>query len=105
MKIEVVSSELTLLEKLVGPMKNGDASVVNDYEELLTITEVRLLPITATILRAAANLRAILNLKTLNAIHAASALAAGCAQFINNDTDFDRVSALPVVNLSKVAST
>jgi predicted nucleic acid-binding protein len=104
-KIEVVSSELALLETLVGPLKNGDASVINDYERLLTMTEVRLLPITASILRAAANLRAALNLKTPDAIHAASALAADCTQFITNDTDFERVPTLPVVNLSKVAST
>ena len=32
--IEVVSSELVLLETLVGPLKKGDSALVSDYEHL-----------------------------------------------------------------------
>src|SRR5207244_2260190 len=32
--LEVVSSELTLLETLVGPLKTGDSALVTDYENI-----------------------------------------------------------------------
>ena len=103
-QIEIVSSELALLETLVGPLKRGDAKLADDYEKLLTATEMRLMPITMQTLRDAARLRAAENLKTPDAIHAASALAAGCVQFITNDDDFRHVPSLPVVVLREVAA-
>jgi predicted nucleic acid-binding protein len=102
-QIQVISSELSLLETLVGPLKHRDAVLAAVYEQLLTSTEVRLLPISATILKAAARLRAETNLKTPDAIHAATALEARVAQFITNDESFRRVSLLPVVILKEVA--
>jgi len=74
--IEVVTSELTLLETLVKPLRDGDQALAGDYEKLLTATAVRLLPVTASVLRDAARIRAAINLKTPDAIHAATALAA-----------------------------
>jgi predicted nucleic acid-binding protein len=50
-------------------------------------------------LRQAAQLRAQYNLKTPDAIHAATAMEVGCAQFITNDDGFRRVLSLPVVVL------
>ena len=41
-------------------------------------------------------------LKTPDALHAATALRAGCALFITNDTDFRRVEGLPTVVLDDV---
>ncbi len=56
--LEVVSSELTLLEALVGPLKQGDPALETDYENFFVCPGIRLLPITPSILRAAARLRA-----------------------------------------------
>jgi predicted nucleic acid-binding protein len=57
---EVVSSELTLLETLIGPLKQGDVALEMDYENIFITPGVRLLPITSPILRAAARHRASL---------------------------------------------
>lgn len=103
-QIEIVGSELLMLETLVGPLKHKDAELVSAYEQLFTSTEMRLLPITMDILKGAARLRAETKLKTPDAIHVATALAAGCAQFITNDADLKRVSQLPVVILKEVAA-
>ena len=47
----------------------------------------------------AARLRAETGLAIPDALHAATALRAGCALFITNDTDFRRVQGLPIVVL------
>jgi predicted nucleic acid-binding protein len=54
------------------------------------------------VLRESARLLASENLKTPDAIHAASALAAGCVQFITNDSTFRRVLSLPVIVINEV---
>lgn len=98
----VVTSELTLLESLVKPLKDGDSILARDYEKFLTSTRLQLHPITARILKEAARVRATTGLKTPDAIHAATALAAGCSQLITNDSDFRRIGSLQVVILKEL---
>ena len=97
--IEVVSSELVVMETLVGPYKSGDTSVEKAYEQALLGTDMRLLPITQVILRQAARLRAATKLRTPDALHAATAMNAGCARFVTNDAGFRGVAGLPLVIL------
>lgn len=80
---EIVTSELTLLEVLVGPIKRGNANLQAGFKRLLLrSTNVRAIPISQPALERAAHLRAMTNLKTPDAIHAATALIAGCALFV-----------------------
>jgi predicted nucleic acid-binding protein len=97
--LEVVSSELALLETLVGPLKSGDTTLEHDYERALLGTDMRLLPITQAILREAARLRATTKLKTLDAMHAATAQQTGCILFVTNDAGFRGAVSLPLVIL------
>jgi predicted nucleic acid-binding protein len=62
-------------------------------------TEMRLLPITQSILRVGAQLRATTSLKTPDAIHGATAMQAGCALFVTNDRRFRNIAGLSVVVL------
>lgn len=62
-EIEVVTRELTLLETLVKPLRDGDQSLARDYEKLLTSTGIRAQTITANVLREAARIRAAAGLK------------------------------------------
>src|SRR5437773_7994301 len=57
--IEIVSSDLVLLETLVGPLKSNDTALANTYEQLFQRAQTRLFPVTRSILREAARLRAI----------------------------------------------
>ena len=56
--LEVVSSELTLLETLIGPLKRGDVGLEADYENVYVSPGIPLLPITLPVLRAGVRYRA-----------------------------------------------
>ncbi len=104
--LEVVSSELTLMETLVGPLKIGNTAVEADYEQFFRCLGLRLVPITATVLRAAARLRStVAGLRTPDAIHAATAQDCQCTLLITNDSGFRGVSVLPIVLLDDVLSS
>ncbi len=99
----IVSSELTLMETLVGPLRSGDTVKQNQREALWQQINTRLLPITQDVLREATRLRAVIPaLKTPDAIHAATALLNGCVLFVSNDTGFRRIPGLPLVLLDDV---
>jgi predicted nucleic acid-binding protein len=100
--IEVVTSELTLLETLVKPLRDSKQALIDEYEKLLTATNIKTQPITASILQDAAKIRAITNLRTPDAIHAATALSLGSRQFITNDTDYRKLNSLFVVILKEI---
>ncbi len=69
------------------------------YRELFGANAVRLLDASYEVFEDAARLRAETGLATPDALHAATALRAGCALFVTNDTDFRRVEGLPIVVL------
>jgi predicted nucleic acid-binding protein len=97
--IEIVSSELVLMETLIGPLKSGDTALANAYEQIFQQAQTRLIPITQPILREAARLRATTNLRTPDALHAATGREVGCVLFVTNDVGFRRVPSLPLVIL------
>jgi predicted nucleic acid-binding protein len=94
----VLTSELTALEAIIGPLKSGDATLEALFRQALySSPDLRLAPITLPILEGAAHLRAATpSLKTPDAIHAATALVEGCAFFITNDAAFGHVPGLNV---------
>lgn len=105
-RITLATSELTILETLVGPLKSGNTVLVEAYNQLLTSSEMRLFPIAQPILREAASLRAgVPGLRTPDAVHAVTALFADCAMFLTNDPGFHRVSRLPTVVLDDLQAS
>lgn len=101
--LTITSSELMLLETLVGPLRSGDTVQAQRRENVWNSANTYLIPITQNILREAARLRAAIPaLKTPDAIHAATALLAGCTLFVTNDLGFKRVPGLPLAILDEV---
>jgi predicted nucleic acid-binding protein len=104
-QVTVVTSELTLLEVLVRPLKVGDATTATLFGTVLKHTpDVQMLPITQSVLEEAAQLRATLGLKTPDAIHVATALLNGSMLFVTNDSAFRRVTDLTVTVLSELVT-
>ena len=72
---------------------------------MLTATEeFQLLPISREVVELAIQLRAQYDLRTPDALHAATAQTVGSVQFVTNDTQFRRVAKLPVVILDDYLS-
>ncbi len=104
-ELRLMTSELTLLETLVMPLKQADIKLVQTYEELLLGTDIQLISISQKILRDAATLRATTNLKTPDAIHATTALSTTCAFFLTNDRAFRNVPNLSAIILDDVIAS
>ncbi len=102
--IEIISSELIILETLTGPIKTGNTQLINDYEEMLFNSDVTLIPITQAILTESARLRAKFNIKTPDAIHGASSISSASTLFLTNDYEFRKLSGLPVIILQDIIS-
>lgn len=95
-EVQVVTSEISLLETLVQPIRDNNSKLANTYNELLTGSEVFLVPVSTEILRTAAELRATQNFKTPDAIHAATAMTSGCQYLVANDNGFRRLTSIEV---------
>jgi predicted nucleic acid-binding protein len=98
--LEVVTSELTLMETMVVPLKQGNTSLEDAYEKFFGLPGIRLFPITASILRDAARLRAKFSrFRTPDALQVATAISCHCSIFLTNDIALHHVTDLPVLIL------
>ena len=100
--IDAATSELSILETLVGPLKKHDKSLGDTYDLFFQQPGIQLVPVTQLVLRMAAKLRATTKLRTPDAIHAASALVSKCVLLVTNDYGFRGLSGIPVVFLDDV---
>lgn len=84
----------------------GDLAIAAaTYDEILRSSDLQLLPITDAILRQGATLRANHGLKAPDAIHAATALSAGCSMYLTNDVAFRRIPDLSPTILNDLLAT
>ena len=75
---------------------------IANYEQLIFQAGINLIPIERSILGAATKLRVKYKLKTLDPIHAATALSISCHRFITNDKGFRNIAGLPILILSEL---
>jgi predicted nucleic acid-binding protein len=100
-----VTSELSLAEVLVKPIQNQNVSQQNLYKQALSTTpNLQVVPVQRDILIEAAQLRASINLKLPDAIHAATAIRTQCSSLLTNDQKFQSVPGLHIILLSQIIS-
>ncbi len=102
--LQATTSELTLAEPLVKPIRDKDLPAQQACQGiLLNDTRVALVPITRQTLIESARLRATTSLKLPDAIHLATASLAGCDVFLTNNAGCRAPNApVPVVLLSEL---
>lgn len=101
-EFEAVTSELTLAEVLVGPLRQKDDKLAGQYHEILTPEgDFKVAGIERAVLIEAAFFRsAVKSLKLPDAIHLATARAHQCRYLVSEDQSFPQSAGLRIVNLS-----
>lgn len=98
-----VTSTISMLELLVQPYRLKDVDRVNQlYAVFSTYPHLDWIEPTLQVADCAAQLRGELNLKTAEALQAATALVSQATGFISNDPAFNRVTDLDVLILDSV---
>lgn len=99
-KIQAVTSELTLAEVLVRPLKEKRTDIAAVYERLVQSQfSLKVVPVSRGILVAAAGLRATSGCKLPDAIHAATAQSAGSEFLFTADKSLKAPLPMRVVTL------
>ena len=99
-----IASTIALTETLVRPLRNKDATQQQKIKNLLLNSQNMVsIPVDSATAEIAADLRARYNMRTPDALHAATAIHTGCDAFLtNNGSDFRRISELNVLVLSEL---
>jgi predicted nucleic acid-binding protein len=85
-RIQAVTSELTLAEVLVKPIRDANTNAIAQYEQILQPRSAfHIAPVSRPVLIEAARLRASTQVKLPDAIHIATASLTGCKIFPTND--------------------
>lgn len=98
-KRQLVTSALTLLEVLVVPYRAGNRVLAEKYEALLTRSRgIHVVDVSRDQLRAAAQLRAAVGVKTPDALQLVAAISRGCTAFVTNDRRLPNIPGLRVLH-------
>ncbi len=104
-EIQLITTTLTLMEVLVQPYKNNRKDLVEKYEQIITGSpNIEVIDIDLDIARKAAEIRAIYNLKTPDAIQVSASILQKADIFLSNDAGFQKIKEIPVVLLGMLKS-
>ena len=104
--IRAVTSELSLAETLVHPLKQNRPDRVSVYEGLLrSRISFDVVPVSRVVLRRAAELRATHGNKLPDAIHVATAALASCGYFISEDAGLKMPPGILHTTLTELIAT
>lgn len=99
-QVSAVASELVLLELLVAPLRTGSLDTADEIElALLHFPNLRLAPVTRSVLVHAADIRARHGLRTPDAIMLATAVESGATLAITNDDAWRKVKEVEILLL------
>jgi predicted nucleic acid-binding protein len=103
--VALYTSEITLTECLNGAYRAGLEGLAQTYLDLLGTDDfITLLQVNSDVCVEAARLGAEHRLKTIDAIHLASATLAGCQALLSNDSAFRSTKDVLAIKLSEFAS-
>jgi predicted nucleic acid-binding protein len=98
-----VTSTITMTELLVPAYRNKNEGQVNDFYALFSrYPNLEWIPATLRIADTAAELKALYNLRTPDALHAATAIHAKATGFVTNDPAFARAKQFETLVLDRI---
>ena len=99
-----VLSAIGLVEILVGPARVGDARLFETTAEALRDLPIRIIPLSGAIAEDAAWIRGASGVGLEDAVHLASARAAGATAFVTNDRKIRSIPNLDVIYLDDIVA-
>ena len=97
---KLVTSELSLAEVLVFPIRQRDRRAQTEFQQLIQNAPFLVVaPVSRAVLLEAAILRATRSLEMPDAIHAATAKLTRCSHFLTGDEELARAVHLPVLSV------
>ncbi len=101
-----VTSEVTIMELMVRPLRMNLADIAAGYESLVVnFPNLIIAPLDRIAMRRAADLRARFNLHALDALQLAACLEHGATVFVTNDHRLRRVTDIDVIMLDDFVET
>ncbi|MDZ4842954.1 MAG: PIN domain-containing protein [Hyphomicrobium aestuarii] len=98
-----VTSELTLAEILVKPLRDGKSDQVQIYGEMVVNTgALEVLGVSRSLLRVAAEIRACSVIKLADAIHIATARLGHCTMVVTEDARLRSAALLAAMSLHEI---
>jgi predicted nucleic acid-binding protein len=102
-EFRVVTSVVSLPEVLVYPLRQGNITLAQQYRDILFNSEgLTTVQVSEDIAEAAAQLRAVHNLRTPDAIQMATAIHEGASFFLTNDARLPSLEGLEVLVLEEL---
>lgn len=93
---DIVASELSRMECLVMPVRNNDAALIADFEDLFQTRLAELVGLTRPLFDLALRIRAQSSIKTPDALFLAAAVESGCDAFVTNDPQLAQFTGVRV---------
>ncbi len=101
-----MTSELTLAEVLVQPLRASDRVYETMYMTMLSGREaIQVWPLDRQVLIDAARIRAEMGTRLPDAIHFAAARASGCSIFLTNDHRLRAPGGVTIVTLAELTQS
>jgi predicted nucleic acid-binding protein len=101
-ELRIVTSQWTLAEILVAPIRNRDRKAQRHYRGIFDSAACQVQAIGQDVLLEAARLTALLPLTLPDATHVATAKLTNCNHLVTNDGDFGEVTTLNIVRLTSL---
>jgi predicted nucleic acid-binding protein len=96
----LIVSDLVRMECRVHPLTTGDMTTLAAYDAFFASSDVDVVAITAAVCDRATEIRARHRLHTVDPLHMAAAIEAGCTLFLTNDSRLSGFPDLPTEVLS-----
>lgn len=91
-----ITSEMARLECRVKPMRDGNLTLLQDFDDYFDSTIAEIVPLTRDVVDKATEIRAQFNFKTPDSLHLAAAVVSNCDIFLTNDQRLNRFTGITI---------
>ncbi len=91
-----ITSEMARLECRVKPMRDGNLTLLQDFDDYFDNTIAEIVPLTRDVVDKATEIRAQFNFKTPDSLHLAAAVVSRCDVFLTNDQRLNRFTGITI---------